>query len=37
MDNQKVGALVKAVNRADFNAVCMFAVDAVFTYNKCHA
>ena len=37
VDNQKVGTLVKAVNRTDFNAVCMFAVDSVFTYNKCHS
>jgi hypothetical protein len=36
MNDQKVFALVKAVNRANFNAVHMFALDAVFNDNVGH-
>ena len=37
VDNQKIRALVKAINRADFNTVGMLAVDTILAYNKCHA
>jgi len=37
VDNQKVGSLVKAVNRADLYTVGVLAVDAIFAYNKCHS
>ena len=37
VDNQKIRALVKAVNRADFHTVGMFTVDAILAYNKCHS
>jgi hypothetical protein len=36
MDNQKVGAFVKAVHRAYFYAVGIFAFDAVVGDNKSH-
>ena len=36
VDNQKVGTLVKAVDRANLYAVGVFALDAVFGNNKSH-
>jgi hypothetical protein len=36
VDRQKVGTLVKAVNRADFHAVRVFALDAVLSNNVSH-
>jgi hypothetical protein len=37
MDNQKIGPLVKAINRADLNAVGVLTVDTILAYNKCHS
>src|SRR3990167_3165121 len=36
VDDQEIGAFVEAVNRAYFNAVGVFALDAVFGNNKGH-
>ena len=36
VNSQKVGTLVKAVNRADFHAVRVFALDAVLSNNVSH-
>jgi hypothetical protein len=37
VNNQKIGALVKAINRADLNTVGVLTVDAILSYNKCHS
>jgi hypothetical protein len=36
IDDQKIRALVKAIHRADFHAIGVFAADAVFSHNKWH-
>jgi hypothetical protein len=36
VDDQKVGAFVKAVYRADFDTICVFTLDAVFADDESH-
>ena len=36
MNDEKIGALVEAVYRANFHTIGVFALDAIFDNNKCH-
>jgi len=36
MDDQHVRALIETVYRADFNTICVFALYAVLSDDKCH-
>jgi hypothetical protein len=37
VNHQKIWPFVKAIDRTDFNTVCVLAVDAILSYNKCHS
>jgi hypothetical protein len=34
--NQEIRAFIKTVYRANFHTVCVFALNAIFAYNKSH-